>query len=223
MKTQGSFLGRLDEHDRAALAQRWTTRRYRRREMIIAHDEASRDVFFVLEGRAQVTVYSESGKAVAYRDVGEGDVFGEMSAIDGRPRSASVMALDDVLVAVLPEPAFRAMVAAHPGFAWSLLTHLTLQMRRMTDRVYEFSTLVVRKRLIRELLRLAHPEAPDGAAAPISPAPTHSDLAARIGTHREAVSREMSALARRGLVVKRKGALLLPAPEALEILCREED
>ena len=67
----------------------------------------------------------------------------------------------------------------------------------MTERVYEFSTLVVRKRLIRELLRLAEDNEQREGSASISPAPTHFDLAARISTHREAVSREMSALAKR--------------------------
>jgi CRP/FNR family transcriptional regulator, cyclic AMP receptor protein len=47
------------------------------------------------------------------------------------------------------------MVIKHPNFAWTLLEHLSAQLRQMTDRVYEFSTLVVRKRLIAELLHLA--------------------------------------------------------------------
>ncbi len=189
--------------------------------MIIAHDDMTREVFFVLEGGARATVYSEGGRAVAYRDIGPGDIFGELAAIDGKPRSASVVALDRVRVATLPEAAFRAIVSSRPGIAWALLAHLALQTRRMTERIYEFSTLIVRKRLVRELLRLA--EGVDIGKASINPAPTHADLAARISTHREAVSREMSALAKHKLVEKRGGVLVLCDVSELQALCREDE
>jgi CRP-like cAMP-binding protein len=222
MTTPGSFLGGLADADRAALAERWTARRYGQKEMIIAHDEESRDVFFVLEGRARATVYSEGGKAVAYRDMEPGDIFGELAAIDGGRRSASVVAVGPVLAARLSQVVFRDIVTSHPRLAWALLAHLALQMRRMTERVYEFSTLVVRKRLIRELLRLAQDEQADGRAA-IRPAPTHTDLAAKISTHREAVSRELSALARRKLIARGGNALILVDVETLRELASEDE
>ena len=73
-----------------------------------------------------------------------------------------MIGLEPVLVAKLPQGTFREMVRSHPDFTWALLTHLALQTRRMTERIYEFSTLVMRKRLVRELLRLAEP---DGSVA----------------------------------------------------------
>ena len=223
MTTTDEFLGKLEPHDRAALEERWVIRRYGRKEMIISHDEESRDVFFVIEGRARATIYSEGGTAVAYRDIDAGGIFGELAAIDGKPRSASVIALDPLRVARLSEAAFRDLVANRPGFTQALLDHLAIQVRRLTDRVYEYSTLVVRKRLIRELLRLAsEPDRPEGQVV-IRPAPTHVDLAARISTHREAVSREMSALAKQKLVERRGGALLLHDPATLRIIGRDDD
>ena len=221
MTGSAAFLSRLAEADRAALAARWTVRHYQRDEMIIAHDESGRDVFFVLEGRARATVFSERGRAVAYRDMEPGDIFGELAAIDGRARSASVVALEAMRAARLPEAAFRDIVDARPTFTWALLQHLSGEMRRMTDRIYEFSTLVVRKRLIRELLRLA--QASEEGRAAIAPAPTHFDLAARISTHREAVSREMSALAKRGLIERRGGSLVIRDLAGLKALAGGDD
>jgi CRP-like cAMP-binding protein len=191
--------------------------------MIIAHDERGRDVFFVLEGRARATIFSENGRAVAYRDIEAGDIFGELAAIDGKARSASVVALEEVQAARLSASAFRDIVTARPTFTWVLLEHLSGQMRRMTDRVYEFSTLVVRKRLIRELLRLAEGGETVRGEVSIAPAPTHFELAARISTHREAVSREMSALARRKLIEKSRGTLILRDLEALKTMVDHED
>jgi CRP-like cAMP-binding protein len=223
MTGSAAFLSRLAEADRAALAARWTVRHYQRDEMIIAHDESGRDVFFVLEGRARATAFSERGRAVAYRDMEAGDIFGELAAIDGRARSASVVALEAVRAARLPEAAFRDIVNARPTFTWALLEHLSGEMRRMTDRIYEFSTLVVRKRLIRELLRLAEESQQAEGRAAIAPAPTHFDLAARISTHREAVSREMSALAKRKLVEKRGGTLVIRDLAGLKALAGGDD
>ena len=217
------FLSRLAEEDRAALAARWVVRHYQRDEMVIAHDESGRDVFFVLEGRARVTVFSERGRAVAFRDMEPGDIFGELAAIDGRVRSASVVALETMRAARLSDTAFRDIVKARPTFTWALLEHLSAQVRRLTDRVYEFSTLVVRKRLIRELLRLAETAEQGEGQALIAPAPTHFELAARISTHREAVSREMSALAKRKLIAKSGGNLVIRDLGVLQALAVDED
>ena len=196
---------------------------YDRGEIVIAHDEAGRDLFFVVDGRARATIYSEGGREVSYRDIEPGDIFGELSAIDGGARSASVVAIEASRVARLSGTAFRELVDEEPGLAWALLEHLSAQMRRMTERVYEFSTLLVRKRLIRELLRLAGPQEVSRDAAAISPAPTHGELAASISTHREAVSREMSALAKKGLIQKRSGVLLLRDLPALERLAEAHE
>lgn len=212
------FLSRLCEADIAALKARWVTHGYKHGELIVAHGDSDRDVFFLLEGRARVTLFSEEGKEIAYRDLTPGDIFGELACIDGGARSASVVALQDSRAARVPAAAFRALVESHPRLAWSLLEHLSWLLRRMTDRVYEFSTLVVRERLILELIRRAHENTLVDGKVSIEPAPTHFELAARISTHREAVSREMSSLAKRGLIAKRGNKLLLTDLAALEAL-----
>jgi CRP/FNR family cyclic AMP-dependent transcriptional regulator len=220
MASSTVFFAKLSEADRDVLAGRWAVRRYRRDELVIAHEDTGRDVFFVLEGRARATLFSEGGRAVAYRDIECGDIFGELAAIDGKARSASVVALEPLSAARLPEAAFREIVDTRPTFTWALMEHLSGQMRRMTERVYEFSTLVVRKRLIRELLRLAGDQ---GDKAFVTPAPTHFALAAMISTHREAVSREMSSLAKRGLIEKRGATLILLEPDILRSLAEAEE
>jgi CRP/FNR family transcriptional regulator, cyclic AMP receptor protein len=217
------FLKEVSESDREILAGRWSLRHYGRDETIISHDEGGGDVFFVLEGRACATIYSENGREVAYRDIEPGGIFGELSAIDGRPRSASVVALTEVRAARLPEAAFRDLVNNCPSFTWALLQHLSAQMRRMTERIQEFSTLIVRKRLIRELLRLAGDTGDSVDQLTIEPAPTHFELAGKISTHREAVSRQMSALAKRGCIKKRGRHLMLVDLGALRSLARQED
>jgi CRP/FNR family cyclic AMP-dependent transcriptional regulator len=217
------FLFEVGAADRATLEARWTVQRYEAEETIVAHDEPGRDVFFVLEGRARATVFSSGGRAIAYRDIEPGGIFGELAAIDGKTRSASIVAVGTMSVARLPEKAFRDLINTRPGFTWALLHHLSSQMRRMTDRIYEFNTLVVRKRLVRELLRLASEKDSDDKSLSISPAPTHFDLASMISTHREAVSRAMSALAKQGLIEKRGRSIVLRAPRELRAIAEAEE
>jgi CRP/FNR family cyclic AMP-dependent transcriptional regulator len=223
MTVAEAFLDRLTQADRGRLASLWTVRAYQAHQLVITHGDESRDVFFLLEGRARATLFAESGREVAYREIGPGDIFGELSGIDGRPRSASIVALERAVVARLSPAPFREFVRDNPSFAWGLLEHLSDRMRAMTDRVYEFSTLVVRKRLIRELLRRAEGHGASGGRALLKPAPTHFELASSISTHREAVSREMSALAKRKLIEKRESTLVLLDLAALEAMAEEQD
>jgi CRP-like cAMP-binding protein len=207
--TDAGFLQRLAAEDRAALDARLKVYNCAQGEFVISHLDLDRDVFFVLEGRVRATLYSRSGRVVDYRDIGPGDLFGEMAAIDGAPRSATVEALEPARLGRLSEAAFHELVETRPLLTWVLLKHLSAQIRRLTERVFEFSTLLVRDRLIRELLRLAEAAGGPEGRAEIHPAPTHLELAHRISSHREVVSREMSALAKAGLVKKRGGALVV--------------
>ena len=86
MTASHAFLSRLSEAAVAELAQRWTLRSYQAQELIIAHGESGRDVFFVVEGRARAILFAENGREVAYNDIGPGDIFGELAGIDGRTR-----------------------------------------------------------------------------------------------------------------------------------------
>ena len=73
-----------------------------------------------------------------------------------------------------------------------MLPQLVTKIRALTTRVYEFSTLAVSNRIQAELLRLASLGTKEGKGARIAPAPTHTEIAARVSTHREAVTRELT-------------------------------
>lgn len=203
--TRQSLSGIAAFHDLSAgelerLARRCAWRRYGYGELIVGHRDESRDVFFVVEGRVRAVLYSASGKEVSFRDIGAGQTFGEFAAIDGQPRSASVVALSDALLASMTDTVFREVLRDHPSVAYETLQALTRQMRQLTERVFEFSTLAVRNRVQAELLRLAQGGDRRGGAVVLSPAPTHAEIASRVSTHREAVTREFNALAKAGII-----------------------
>jgi CRP-like cAMP-binding protein len=177
-------------------------------EMVIGQNDESKDIYFLVEGRARVVIYAATGKVVAFREIGRGDFFGEMAAIDGRPRSASIEALEHCRLAAMDQTTLLNTLDSAPTVTRALLLHLVTQVRVLTGRVYEFSTLAVANRIHAELLRLARVcEKPDGSAL-LDPAPRQSAIAEHISTHREAVAREFAHLNRLG-IIERKGSALL--------------
>jgi CRP/FNR family cyclic AMP-dependent transcriptional regulator len=203
------------------IKQRCSCRRYVSRETIIDHLGESDDVCFLLSGDARVTIRSVEGKAVSFRELSRGATFGEYAAIDGRPRSASVEARTSCLVASVSGSNFREIVLSEPIVAESLLKHLVTEIRELTTRVYEFSTLAVRYRIQAEVLRLAGLSARHGKTANIIPAPTHAEIASRTSTHREAVTRELNRLAKLGILEQRNRELWIRDRDRLAALVHD--
>lgn len=195
--------------DRAAIAGTCRWQRVKANEQVVGHQDATTDIFFVVQGNLRVAITSISGKAVTYHDVGPGEVFGEFAAIDGTARSADVVALNDAFIGALAANDFRRVLESHPAVAAALLKRLVGIIRELNERVFEFSTLTVNNRIHAELLRQAYACGVAGNAARIAPAPTHAEIAARVSTTREAVTRELNALARSGMLTKEKQALVI--------------
>jgi len=179
----------------------------RRNQIVLAAGDAADDVYLVRSGRVRATIFPYNGREVIIRDLGEGQIFGELAAIDRGRRSATIVAIEDSQLAVIAGARFCAVATETPAAALWLVRHLAAQIRTMTARIFELSTLNVRGRLHCELLRMCIERGVSGNAAEIEPAPTHEMLAALIGTHREAVTRELSYLTGAGLI-SRKGRRL---------------
>jgi len=196
-------------------------RRYAAQEQIIDCDANSIDVFVVVEGRVRVVNYSVSGREIAFDDVGPGGYFGEIAALDGPPRSASVMAVEDTVLLVVPGKVFLEILARHPQVAFRVMQRLARIIRSADSRIMDLSTLAAQNRVQAELLRQARPVCSAEGTARIAPIPLHSDIASRVSTTRETVARVMNDLARQGIVQRTKGALVINDLERLESLVEE--
>jgi CRP-like cAMP-binding protein len=204
----GIFAG-LSSEARANLKKRCGWRRYEAGEPIVDHLDKSDDVYFITAGNARASLYSVSGKAVTFTDLGPGDMFGEIAAIDGGTRSASIEAKSGCIVAAMPSAVFRDVLRTEPAATEALLHLLASRIRVLTTRVYEFSALAVNNRIQAEVLRLAAMNARNGNSAHIDAAPTHAEIASRVTTHREAVTREFNRLSRLGIIEQHGRALVV--------------
>lgn len=190
-------------------------RRYAAAQQIVGYQEPSTNVFFLLSGAARAIIYSPQGKAVIFTDLKAITMFGEIAAIDRKSRSAGVEALGPCTVASLTAEQFEALMLREPSVGVAVLRHVTAEVRRLSERVYEFSTLAVQNRIHAELLRLAREAAPGHDRVVLVPAPSLAEIANRISTHREAVSRELSRLMTLGLLRREDGCLVIANTEKL--------
>lgn len=199
----------LTRADLKALSARCTWRRVQEKEWIIDYQDEGIDVFFVTSGVVRVLIYAKSGREVILADLQPGGFFGELAAIDGKPRSAGVLAVTDAVIAAMPGPVFMEVLRTFPDVCTEVLKLLAARIRALDNRVLEYSSLNVRQRIHSELLRLSRPDPDDSSRGIVSPPPIHADIAARVSTHREAVAREMKRLERLNLLERRRGALVL--------------
>jgi CRP/FNR family transcriptional regulator, cyclic AMP receptor protein len=189
----------LNEKIRTGLLTHARTIRLKRGQTLLTRGERSTQVFAVIEGRLNVVLYSASGREVSLRELAAGEIFGELAAIDGEERCANIVAVTDARVTAIRRIDFVAAIHASPEVSDWILRSLVLQVRGLTEKLFEMSALHIQARLHSELLRLARSASATGQQE-ISPAPTHAELANRIGTHREAVTREMRVLSERNII-----------------------
>ena len=203
------------------LARQCAWRRFESGQVLINRDAEARDVFLIVSGRVRVNIYTAAGRQVTFRELQEGDTVGEISAVDSGRRSADVVALSDGLAASLGAADFRALLRDEPLVNERFMRYLVQLVRLLSESVIELSTLGVQNRIHAEILRLAQADAGSGSARLISPSPKHADIAARVSTTREQVSRELSALTRSGLLEKHADGMRVTDIERLALMVQQ--
>ena len=166
--------------------------------MVLIHEGDDADTLFVLlSGRVKVYAANASGKEVVLRTHGPGDYFGEL-ALDGGRRSASVMTLEPASCAVVSGHQLRSFIVEHPDFATHLIHDLMRRVRALTGSVKSLALDDVYSRVVALLLALA----PPGGSGPrlVQEKLTQQDIAERVGSSREMVSRIFKELATGGYV-----------------------
>jgi CRP-like cAMP-binding protein len=182
-------------------------------EVVVDVGDTTNDVFVIAEGAVRVVIRTAFGYESILNELGAGDFFGEIAAIDGIPRSANVTALYRTRLCVIPGAPFMDLVLSSPKVGHRLLSLLSIRLRHKDERLIEFSVLTVRQRLIAELLRLSRDRG--GQERVISPPPPQHVLASRVGTRRETVSREMAEMSRSGSITVGRTAIVLLRPAVM--------
>lgn len=207
----------LDDASLKSIAHFITPKVFKAGDEILSRDSDSTTVMALCSGLARVTIVSPKGKEIVIRDIKVGEVFGDWSAIDGKPRSASVFAAKDSVVGLITRENFLTLITHNPSIAIYQMQELTSQLRVMTQRFNEFVSMTANLRIQSVLVEMATP-VEQGMV--IQKMVTHQEIAARAHTQREVVVRELAKLQSQGLLVKNGGGFSIPAPEKLEFMNR---
>ncbi len=198
------FFEGLNQAEREQIEAQCRWRRFKPGQRIIDFGTASRDVFFVIQGTVSVVNFSASGREVAFATIEAGDCFGELAAIDGQPRSASVVTVEEAVVATIPSNAFVKLLQERVEVTFKVLKHLSQMVRTGDLRIMELSTLAATQRVFAELLRRAVPDAAVPGLWVVRPMPPLREIASRVSTTRETAARALSQLRSIDLL-RRKG------------------
>lgn len=197
------FMARLDPADRDALTARGRQRRWPAGASLFLEGESCSTVVIVVSGRVKVFSLTEHGEEIVLAVRGPGALLGELSAVDGAPRNASVSALEPVVALVVPIAAFTDYLRQHGPAAIALLQLVTAKLRDSDRKRVEFAAYDIAARVARRLVELAdrfgEPE-PDGPGVRISVALSQDELAGWVGASREAVAKALRVLRSRGFV-----------------------
>lgn len=211
------FLARLSEEEERALFERGRKRRFESATTIFHEDEVADRVVMLLSGRAKIATYTEDGKEVVLGVRDPGDLLGEFSAIDGKPTSANVIAMEPVEALVLDVTSFKKWLTEHPATALLLLEMVLARLRDADRKRVEFSAYDTVARVARRLFELAERFGVEtDAGVEIRLPMTQDELAAWTGASRVGVSQALKSLRDRGWIETRRRSITILDMEALK-------
>jgi CRP/FNR family cyclic AMP-dependent transcriptional regulator len=200
----------------AKLAATGTARRFRRGTYICHQGDPSPDIFFLVEGRIEISSFSPTGSRILHATVDTPQFLGELGVLGDLPRSADLLALDDSDVWATPGEEFIAFVTGQPSAAHQLLSALARQIQEHQAFADDLLYLDLKGRVAKRLLQMGTSSLEDLPAAGTSvKALTHADLASLCGGSRENVTRIITDLQRRGLVKRVGQRYVLKKPQQL--------
>jgi CRP-like cAMP-binding protein len=207
------FLGELVADERAQLEELGSRRRYRRGDVLFHQGDDAGAVLVLLDGHVKAAMLND-GREVILAFPGPGELLGELSAIDGEPRSGTVRAIDDVEALVIPGSAFRALLENRPRIAFVLLCSVIARLRTADRQRVDYAVNDVVVRVAGRLVELCDRfGTEDGVGIEIGLALTQDEVAAWAGASREAVAKAMALLRTLGWIqTERRRILVLDLP-----------
>lgn len=191
----------MDEGQLEALAAAGEGQSAHRGDILVREDEPGRGLYVLLEGEAKVVLSSPDGREAVLAFLEEGDFFGEMSLLDGDPRSATVRAGSDVRLLLLRREAFLQLLRRHPEIAIAMLVELSGRLRKANRKISALALSPVNARVAGALLQLADLRGVrHRGQILIRDRPTQQEIADMANTTRETVSRVLGQMQKDGWV-----------------------
>jgi CRP/FNR family cyclic AMP-dependent transcriptional regulator len=207
------LLAGVDEQTLAQVAAALQLRTVERGRNVLQKGSVGEHLMFVLSGRLQVVDLTEDGREIGLDFLTAGDYFGELSIIDGLARSASIMALENSLIAALPRSQALALIYHNPLVVERLLKRMAATIRTAAN----YRTIIGIPNAFQRVFALLNQFAKvaPGGLVVIDKMPTQQEIAITVNTSRETVSRAIHILIQKGVVEKDMRRLIVRQPDEL--------
>jgi CRP/FNR family transcriptional regulator, cyclic AMP receptor protein len=200
----------LDDSEVKKIAEIGINRKYTKNGIIFLEEEEGAALFIITSGRVKVVRTDDQGKEVILSILGEGDFFGEMAILDGLPRSATVVSIDDSELFMIHRRDFLQLIEKSPQVAVSLLRELTRRLRKSDEQIKSLSLKDAVGRVANVIIQLADDSGKIKQGQVIIPDfPLQQDLANMAGTSRETISRTIHQFIREGLLEQRGNSIII--------------
>ncbi len=184
-----SLFANLPQKSLDELEQLSVLRRYPKNTILFIEGDESTHLYVIKEGKVSVSVAGEDGREVVLNHMSEGEYFGELALLDGKPRSATVRTITQCEVIAVSRNSFQSLLKTNPEFVIQVTAELTSRVRKLTESVKDLALLDVYGRVSNVLEKLS-----DENGRIDNPKVTHQDIANMVGSSREMVSRIMKQL-----------------------------
>ena len=201
-----SYLNQDDIEIIAALLRR---RSIKKGDVIFQKGDEGTALYAILSGRIKIIVTRPAGDKITVAILNDGDFFGEMALLDGMPRSADAVALEETQLAVLDRNDFLAFLVQHEHAVLAILRTLSLRLRKTDDLLSEICFLSLSARLAKRLLELARAESVGHDASVLEMRMTQKELSGLLGVSRESVNKELKTLRDKGIVSTERSKIVI--------------
>jgi CRP-like cAMP-binding protein len=200
----------LIDKELTQIASLMVKRTYQKDNIILIEEEMGSTLFIIVSGKVKITRTDDNGREVILSILGDGDVFGEMSILDGMARSANAIALGEAELILLRRVDFLNLLHQFPQIAINLLRELAMRIRKSDAQIKSLSLQDAKGKVANAILRLAD----DGGVVrhgrvELDEMPLQQDLANMAGTSRETISRVIKSLTKKGYLQREGNKLII--------------
>ena len=191
-------------------------RRVRRGQTIVQKGDEGTSMMAVLRGRVRISAMSAEGKEFTLNVINPGDVFGELSLLDGKPRSADAVAMEETVLLVLERRVLLPFLQSRPDLMLRLLAVMCERLRRTSVALEELALFELPVRLARVLAQLADDYGrPATTGIRIDLKLSQRDLSTLVASSRESVNKQLRAWQKDGLLGKDGSYIVILQPASL--------
>lgn len=201
------------------------TRHFAPKRPVVRQGDSGGDLFVIISGHAKVVTSDADGRDTALNIMGPGEVFGEVSLLDGAPRSATIVPLEPCAMLVIQQARFKHFLAVHPEVAFKLLAVLAGRLRRLTERAEDIAFLRVAARLAKRVVQLAddYGQPVEGGGVRVVFKLSQQEIGDLVGATRESANKHIRAWEHKGLVSQESGHLIIHQLDLLRQLGGHEE